>query len=260
MALSSLKPVSSSKAIAGQKVATSSRPVAVPAARPRTVAVRADGEDFTRRAAMGLLATGVAAAVGVKPSEAAYGETANIFGGITNSTGFIPYSGDGYVLLLPSKWNPSSERDFPNIDMRWEDNFEPLSHVVVLKTKASSGSIEGYGNPEAFLKSVQNLLGEQVWTSAGDTQSEGGFKINKVAAASLLDVSTAKDKKGKSYYKYELLTRAADGNEGGRHVLITAAVGNGNLYIQKVQCGDKRWMKGAPRVDVETIHDSFSVA
>ena len=44
--------------------------------------------------------------------------------------------------------------------------------------------------------------------------------------------------------RYELLTRTADGNEGGRHHLLTAAVGNGNLYICKVQIGDKRWFKG----------------
>lgn len=47
------------------------------------------------------------------------------------------------------------------------------------------------------------------------------------------------------YYKYEILTRTADGDEGGRHQLISAAVGNGNLYILKVQIGDKRWFKGA---------------
>lgn len=230
------------------------------AARPRTVAVRAESEDVSRRAAMGMLAT-VAAVLGApKPSEAAYGETANIFGGITNRTGFIPYSGDGYVLLLPSKWNPSPERDFPNIEMRWEDNADALSHVVVTKTKASNASIEGYGTPEAFLKIVQNLLGESTWSSLGDTQSEGGFQTNKVSAASLLDISSAKDKNGKTYYKYEILTRSADGNEGGRHVLITAAVGSGNLYVQKVQCGDKRWMKGSPRVDAETVHNSFAVA
>lgn len=209
---------------------------------------------------MGLLATGVAVLAGAKPSIAAYGETANIFGSITNPTGYVPYSGDGYVMLMPSKWNPSPERDFPNIDMRWEDNFEPLSHVVVTKTKATSGSIEGYGSPEAFLKSVAKLLGEQVWVSEGTTLSEGGFQRDKVSAASLIDVSTAKDNKGKSYYKYELLTRSADNNEGGRHVLIAAAVGGGNLYVQKVQCGDKRWMKGGPRVDAETLHNSFSVA
>ena len=40
---------------------------------------------------------------------------------------------------------------------------------------------------------------------------------------------------------------AADGDEGGRHQLITAAVGNGTLYILKVQIGDKRWFKGAKK-------------
>ena len=44
--------------------------------------------------------------------------------------------------------------------------------------------------------------------------------------------------------RYELLTRTADGNEGGRQQLLTATVGNGNLYICKVQIGDKRWFKG----------------
>ncbi len=42
---------------------------------------------------------------------------------------------------------------------------------------------------------------------AGETISEGGFQANKVSAASLLDVQSAKDKNGKTYYKYEILTR-----------------------------------------------------
>jgi hypothetical protein len=42
---------------------------------------------------------------------------------------------------------------------------------------------------------------------AGKTQSEGGFAENRVSAASLLDVSEDTDKKGKKYYKYELLVR-----------------------------------------------------
>ena len=41
----------------------------------------------------------------------------------------------------------------------------------------------------------------------GETISEGGFQANKVSAASLLDVQSAKDKNGKTYYKYEILTR-----------------------------------------------------
>lgn len=58
---------------------------------------------------------------------------------------------------------------------------------------------------------------------------------------------------------HNLLTAAADGNEGGRHHLITAAVGNGNLYVMKVQIGDKRWFKGA-RKDAEGAWNSFTVA
>jgi hypothetical protein len=42
---------------------------------------------------------------------------------------------------------------------------------------------------------------------AGETLSEGGFAPNRVSAASLLDASTTKDKKGKTYYNIEILTR-----------------------------------------------------
>ena len=41
----------------------------------------------------------------------------------------------------------------------------------------------------------------------GLSRSEGGFKENKVSSASVLDVQAANDKKGKPYYKYEILTR-----------------------------------------------------
>ena len=52
---------------------------------------------------------------------------------------------------------------------------------------------------------------------------------------------------------------AADGDEGGRHHLITATVGGGNLYLLKVQIGDKRWFKGA-KTYAYGIIDSFNVA
>ena len=42
---------------------------------------------------------------------------------------------------------------------------------------------------------------------AGETQSEGGFGKDKVSNAALLDMQEATDKSGKTYYKYELLTR-----------------------------------------------------
>ena len=80
-----------------------------------------------------------------------------------------------------------------------------------------------------------------------------------MSAASVLDVQEATDKKGKKYYKYEVLTRTADGDEGGRHHLVAATVSGGNLYILKVQAGDKRWFKGAKTEAVGTWN-SFTVA
>ena len=56
-----------------------------------------------------------------------------------------------------------------------------------------------------------------------------------------------------------MLTRTADGDEGGKHQLINAAVSDGKLYICKAQAGDKRWFKGA-RKFVESAASSFSLA
>ncbi|KAL0400206.1 UNVERIFIED_CONTAM: Oxygen-evolving enhancer protein 2, chloroplastic, partial [Sesamum radiatum] len=64
---------------------------------------------------------------------------------------------------------------------------------------------------------------------------------------------------GKQYYFLSVLTRTADGDEGGKHLLIMATVKDGKLYICKVQAGDKRWFKGARRY-VENAASSFSVA
>jgi photosystem II oxygen-evolving enhancer protein 2 len=70
---------------------------------------------------------------------------------------------------------------------------------------------------------------------AASSRSEGGFAEGRYAAGSLLDMVQKKDSKGKSYYKYSLLVRSADNNEGGRHYLVSSAVGSdGQLYICKV--------------------------
>lgn len=44
----------------------------------------------TRRAAMGVLAGVAAMAAGVAPSQAAYGDAANVFGKVTNKSGRCP--------------------------------------------------------------------------------------------------------------------------------------------------------------------------
>ena len=51
----------------------------------------------------------------------------------------------------------------------------------------------------------------------------------------------------------------ADGNEGGRHHLVVAAVSGGTLYVCHTTVGDKRWFKGEKK-SAEGIFNSFSVA
>ena len=73
----------------------------------------------SRRAALASIAGAAALLSGAAPSMAAYGDSANVFGKQTNATGFVPYTGDGFAVLLPSKWNPSKEKDFPGTVLRW---------------------------------------------------------------------------------------------------------------------------------------------
>lgn len=71
-----------------------------------------------RRAALGVV-IGAASLMAARPSQAAYGEGANVFGRVTNKTGFVPYAGDNFAVLIPSKWNPSDEREVNSIVLRW---------------------------------------------------------------------------------------------------------------------------------------------
>lgn len=91
-----------------------------------------------------------------------------------------------------------------------------------------------------------------------ETSFQGGFDSGAVATANILETSTPVID-GKQYYCISVLTRTADGDEGGKHQLITATVKDGKLYICKAQAGDKRWFKGA-RKFVESAASSFSVA
>lgn len=223
-------------------------PVAAAQAAPEPAA--------TRRAALALVAGTATAGAAVKPAAAAYGEGANVFGKATNTSGFVPYAGDGYALLIPSKYNPSQEKEYPGVDANFEDNFDAVCKVTVLVNPTSKGKIEDYGSPQEYLKSISYLLGAQSWQ--GDSLSEGGFKRGKTSIANVLDVGTV-SKNGKTYYQYEILTRTADGDEGGRHHLIASTVSNGALYTVRIQDGDKRWFKGHER-DCRKSFESFQVA
>merc|ERR1711937_634467 len=123
--------------------------------------------------------------------------------------------------------------DFPNIALRYEDNFDAVNNLVVIEEKTNKSRIEDFGSPEQFLNSFSFLLGQQSYS--GKTISEGGFAPDRVAAASVLELESDSDLKGKTYYKFNLLTRTADGDEGGRHQLLSASVSGNNLFILKIQ-------------------------
>jgi len=82
-----------------------------------------------------LSATFLAAIFQTHSANATYGDSANVFGKITNKSGFVAFAGDGFSLLLPSKWNPSKEKDFPSVTLRYEDNFDAVNNLVVIKEK-----------------------------------------------------------------------------------------------------------------------------
>lgn len=229
-------------------------------AQKQTIAQEDDGEDVSvavsRRLALTVLIGAAAVGSKVSPADAAYGESANVFGKPKKDTDFFSYSGEGFKVAIPSKWNPSKEREFPGQVLRYEDNFDTTSNLSVLVIPTDKKSITDFGPPEQFLSQVDYLLGKQAYF--GKTDSEGGFDSNQVAVANLLEASTP-EVNGKKYYSLSLLTRTADGDEGGKHQLITATVSDGKLYICKAQAGDKRWFKGA-RKFVENAVSSFSVA
>eukprot|EP00199_Chlamydomonas_sp_CCMP681_P005359 CAMPEP_0119108050 /NCGR_PEP_ID=MMETSP1180-20130426/13277_1 /TAXON_ID=3052 ORGANISM="Chlamydomonas cf sp, Strain CCMP681" /NCGR_SAMPLE_ID=MMETSP1180 /ASSEMBLY_ACC=CAM_ASM_000741 /LENGTH=245 /DNA_ID=CAMNT_0007093623 /DNA_START=33 /DNA_END=770 /DNA_ORIENTATION=- len=220
------------------------------------VVCRAQASNVDRRAVLGLIA-GVPLLAGVAPASASYGDSANVFGRATNTTGFIPYVGDGFSILLPAKWNPSREREFPNMVLRYEENNDYTNHMLVIIEPTDKANMEAFGTPDQFLEKVSYLLGQQSFS--GETESEGGFAPGRVAAASLLDQTTEKDKSGKTFYLYDILTRTADGDEGGKHQLIKATVSGGNLYLLKEQAGDKRWFKGGAKT-LMGMQKSFTVA
>ncbi|KAF7815684.1 oxygen-evolving enhancer protein 2, chloroplastic [Senna tora] len=231
-------------------------------AKPNHIVCRAqqkqddDGAVLSRRLALTVLIGAAAVASKVSPADAAYGEAANVFGKPKTNTDFLPYNGDGFKLNIPSKWNPSKEVEYPGQVLRYEDNFDANSYVTVTVTNTDKKSITDFGSPEEFLSKVDYLLGKQAYF--GKTDSEGGFEPDAVATANILETSTPVIG-GKQYYFVSVLTRTADGDEGGKHQLITATVKDGKLYICKAQAGDKRWFKGA-RKFVESAASSFSVA
>jgi len=247
--------LSARTALVGQTVSAKTQAKSTVRATPVMCKAEEKASLATRRSAMSAFAA-AAMAASAKPSMAAYGEGANIFGSKPPPSEFIPYAGEGFALLLPDKFNPSKEIEFPGTKLRQEDNFDAVSYLNVAVVPTSKTSVKEYGSPEKWLAQNSFYLGKtsQVFASS----SEGGFAKNTVAAASLLGVGEV-EKKGKPYYELDVLTRTADGNEGGRHHLFSVCVSGGNEYVLKIQVGDKRYFKGLERPSKQIIK-SFTVA
>nr|AFK45562.1 unknown [Lotus japonicus] len=142
-----------------------------------------DASIVSRRLALTVLIGAAAVGSKVSRADAAYGESANVFGKPKTNTDFLPYNGDGFKLSVPSKWNPSKEVEYTGQVLRYEDNFDSTSNVVVTVTPTDKKSITDYGSPEEFLSKVDYLLGKQAFF--GETQAEGGFDPNAVATANI---------------------------------------------------------------------------
>jgi len=250
MAFAATRSIASVQGLSAKKVQGS---------KARVAAVRCVSEETpavfsTRRSALSLIATG-AAAVAAKPANAAYGDSANVFGKTSNKSGFQAYQGEGFNLLMPSKFNPSQERIFPNTVLQYGDNFDQVAQMTVLVAPTSKSKIEDFGSLDEFLKQEAYLLGQQTWE--GDSLSEGGFRRGQTAVANLFNQQVT-NRDGKNYYEYELLTRTADGNEGGKHHFFSSTVSNGKLYTLRIQIGEKRWLAGYNE-DCATLLDSWRV-
>jgi len=192
------------------------------------------------------LMTGVAAAgLAAGPAMAAYGEGANIFGKPKASEQFRDVDGEGYSFVIPGKYNTSKEIEAPGQAGRWEDNGDAVNYTAVFVLPNGKNSVTDLGGLDEVRNSIITpLLGKQSFE--GISLSEGGFAPGRFSSAAILDQSE-ETKNGKTYYYYEILTRTADNNEGGRHQLFAVGASGGKTVVLKGQAGDKRWFKGADK-------------
>ena len=67
---------------------------------------------------MSSLAGAAALLSGVPPSKAAFGDPANVFEKVSDRDPFAQYVGEGFALVIPSKWTPSKELEHPGTVFR----------------------------------------------------------------------------------------------------------------------------------------------
>lgn len=194
------------------------------------------------------------------PAHAAYGQKANVFGERTNKTEYYELSGEGFQVDVPAKYVPTREREFGTSTLSmYTDSFDTITTLSVSRfdKEGTKKSIRDFGSLQNFIEKFAFVLGQQSYE--GNTASEGGFDKNSVLTATLVD-SEATDVGGRTYYRYNFLSRTADGDEGGKHQLLSFAVGSdGKLYCYKISVGEKRWIKGGATLTLGSWK-SFRVA
>ena len=228
---------------------------------PAPAPAPAPGHLPRRAAAGGALALGALGALGLGagagPARAAYGEAANVFGKTANTSGYVAYEGDGFRLSLPAKWGPSSEREFDGTVLRYVDNAAQANNLTVTVTPTDAKSVREVAPLEKFLEERAFLFGSTSGSYA--TASEGGFAQDTVQEFDLLESFEKEGAGGRPMYMFEVLARTNDGDEGGRHHLVAAAVSGGQLFLFKVTAGEKRWFRGAKKACLGAWN-SFEVA
>ena len=72
----------------------------------------------------------------------------------TKHTDFYPYSGNGFQLSVPGKWNPTKEVEYPGQQVRYEDNYDTVSSLYVSKIPSSKSNVKDFGDPIKFPESA----------------------------------------------------------------------------------------------------------
>lgn len=210
-----------------------------------------------RSATVQALGLGLAAAVSTVPAGSAgaaggeYGTKAPInilkpdgkFQKTKGQGSFVPVVEPGeYAAQIPAQYASTPERDLPGTVAKFTRGYGESVSIIQLAGKGKK-SVGEYGSLDAFVGSqVEKALGEQVVKVTGNTKVGDNFSDSR---AFVLGAEEFTDAEGTLYYRYEILTQTADGDEGGKRNYISAAVSptSGKLYALVFQQSEKKWFK-----------------
>ncbi|KAL2922967.1 Oxygen-evolving enhancer protein 2 chloroplastic [Bienertia sinuspersici] len=86
--------------------------------------------------------------------------------------------------MVPSDWNKSKELEYAGQVLRFEDNFDATSNLVVLVSSTDKKFIIDFGSPKPFPSPVDYLLGKHAYF--GLSVSEGCFDSGVVTSSTFL--------------------------------------------------------------------------